>query len=589
MESLPEEVRVYDFTDVTGEDGVRRINVDANVDGVGQAMLVLNVADIPQEMLHWLQLYTDLLGEMDTSAHTRTELSSLIARYLYDAVIKVSMPYDEKYEMHVRSAWKASDEDMQAAYDLIWELLFDSQFTDGQRIAEAVSNLKNSKKQSINSGIYQSQLYRAMRISDPTQNVYQYMTDIDYYLFLEALEAAMAQDAAVATAPLQMVQAMVNNATGAISAFAGSKESQANNQAIADAFIAKLDKRDVAPAVYDIPAPARAEGIIAETNVQFNLAYATFEELGLEGYEGEMDAVVSLMNDKFFLPLLRDQYGVYSVMHGSVVDGGMYLLTYRDPNIQETYDVLAQVPAMMADFTIDQATLDGYILSAYSYYAQPAGELAGAESTILNVISGNAQDESLAYMQSLTGWKAAAVAKYADAYATLGPNGVRSTAGGAGVIEANAALFETILNPFNAVDTSKVEFTDCGEDHPNYEHVRFGFEQGYLAPVEATLFGVDQPANLGEYTAALYVLIGGSLVPDEAIAYLSQFGVVPAAEAATPLTREALIAYTVNFGAATGMEITPAQLPAFEDMTAVATRAEVAWVLYHFFYPIGLE
>ena len=39
--------------------------------------------------------------------------------------------------------------------------------------------------------------------------------------------------------------------------------------------------------------------------------------------------------------------------------------------------------------------------------------------------------------------------------------GVISTAGGAGAIETNAALYEGVINPFNAVDPTSVEFTDC--------------------------------------------------------------------------------------------------------------------------------
>ena len=37
VESLPEETRIYDYTDVTTKDGIRKVDVDANIDGVGEA------------------------------------------------------------------------------------------------------------------------------------------------------------------------------------------------------------------------------------------------------------------------------------------------------------------------------------------------------------------------------------------------------------------------------------------------------------------------------------------------------------------------------------------------------------------------
>ncbi len=567
--SLPEELRVYDYTDVTGEDGVRRIDVAANVDGVGQAMVLLNASSIPQDGLHWFQLYTDLLCEVDTTKHDRAQLSALATRYLYDGVIKVSMPYEGKTDLYLRAAWIAADEDMQAAYDFVYELLFETQFTDAQRVKELVSAKKNNLKNSITQGVYQSQLSRAQSIASESTRLYTYMTDIDYYLFLEQVEALMDQQPEAALMMLQAIQAMLNNSTGAISAFAGTAEGAANHRAAADAFLASLSKQEIVPAAYNIPAPARAEGIIIDSSVQYNLTFATWAELGLADYTGDLDAVTALVNDTFLLPLLRDQYGVYSVLHGASADG-IYLLTYRDPNVQETYDVYAQLPELLKTYTADQETLDGYILSAYAYYATSTGELSGAATAIFNVIDGKAQDENLAHMKALKALKAKDLAKYVDAYTALVTTGARSTAGGAGAIEGNAALFEATLNPFGAVDPTSVAFEDCGEDHPLYAAVRFAFENGLMAPIADTTFGADEQATLGDYAAACYVLLGGTLSPDEALAYLGQFGLVPADAAADmPLTRSDMLACMVNFMAAVGMPVSGAELPAFDDAADV--------------------
>ncbi len=577
VDSLPEEVRVYDYTDVTDEGGVRRIDVAANVDGVGQAMVLLDVSDVPQEYLHWLQLYTDLLCEVDTSAHDRAQLAALATRYLYDGVIKVSMPYEGKTNLYIRAAWIAADEDMAAAYDFINELLFDTQFTDIARIQELVATKKTEKKNSITQGIYSSILSRAQSISNESTRLYTYMTDIDYYLFLEQVEAAIAQQPDAVLAMLQSVQSIVNNANGAISAFAGNAESTANHRAVADAFLTKLDKRDVVPATYNIPAPARAEAVIVDSSVQYNLVYATWEELGLEDYTGDLDALTALVTDTFLLPLLRDQYGVYSVLHGAAADG-IYLLTYRDPNVVESYAAYAMLPELLKAYEADQDTLNGYILSSYSYYAQSTGELAGASNAIFNVIDNKPQDEALTYMKALKSIKAEELGKYVELYTNLVNNGAVITAGGAAAIQANAALFESTLNPFGAVDPTSVVFEDCTEEHAQYQYVRFAFENGLMAPAADTAFGVDETATLGDFAAACYVLLGGTLSPEEAIAYLGQFGIVPAdVPADQPLTRADMALYMAYFNQGLGMPVEGAELPAFNDAADVAP--EVAPVL----------
>ena len=45
---------------------------------MGQSLLLLDAAGLPQEDIHWFALYTALLGELDTAAHSREELAALI-------------------------------------------------------------------------------------------------------------------------------------------------------------------------------------------------------------------------------------------------------------------------------------------------------------------------------------------------------------------------------------------------------------------------------------------------------------------------------------------------------------------------------
>ena len=64
---------------------------EAAVDDVGEPLLFLDAAGLPQEDLHWFVLYTALLGEMDTSSHTHEELATLLTRYFYNGSIRLSL------------------------------------------------------------------------------------------------------------------------------------------------------------------------------------------------------------------------------------------------------------------------------------------------------------------------------------------------------------------------------------------------------------------------------------------------------------------------------------------------------------------
>ena len=137
VESLPEEQREYAVKDETGEDGIRRLSAEAGVDGIGQTLLLLDAAGIPQEDLHWFALYTALIGELDTSAHSVEELAALMTRYLYSGSIRLSVMDrygSDEYHPYLRAGWIAADEDLAAGYDLLYELLYDTRFTDTETL-----------------------------------------------------------------------------------------------------------------------------------------------------------------------------------------------------------------------------------------------------------------------------------------------------------------------------------------------------------------------------------------------------------------------------------------------------------------------
>ena len=217
---------------------------------------------------------------------------------------------------------------------------------------------------------------------------------------------------------------------------------------------------------------------------------------GLEGYDGSLDAVTSVVSDVFLYPLLRDKYGAYGVMHGALEDAqAMYVITYRDPNIAESFDVFDQLPEMVATMELDQDTLDGYILSAYSSYALSQGELSGALSAALSALSDEDPNSALTYMRQLKALKAEDLESYAEIYQNLMSGGMRFTSGSAEQINQNAERYETILNPFNAQDHSKVTFMDLTEDHEYYVAARTLYEDGLMLPLSEDVFGVDEMAT----------------------------------------------------------------------------------------------
>ncbi len=525
IETLPEEVKIYDITDETDENGIRHVDALAAVDGIGQTGIFLDAAGVPQEDLHWLKLFVDLTSELETNAHDKTELSKLVTRYLYSKRINISLlGKGNDFHAYLRMGWIGIDEELSIGYDLMREIVFDLKLDDAEKLLKAVQGFKANLKSSISNEPYNMQIYRALGRTSSLDRLYVYLNFTDYYTFLNDVEALLTSDPDAAIAKLQAIQASFNNSTNAVTLYAGSEEGIAVNRPLADAFLASLDSAPIQPQSYDLPEPADIEGFIIDSTVQFNSLVADYEALGLDGYNAALDVVTNALLSEYLIKHLREEYGVYSVFHGAMSDEGVYLVTYRDPNVLETFNEYAQLPEFVSALELDQDTLNGYILAAYSGYATPAGELSGALSAALATLEGRPQDEALEWMRQLKEITPEVFQQYADIYQNLLDNGLASTSGSAAQINANSNIYDVIYNPFGSLDKTKIEFVDLPEDHPNYEAVRFAYEEGLMAPAAEDTFGVDEPATNGDTLAAMNVLIQGPLDPNDALETFVYYG-----------------------------------------------------------------
>lgn len=534
--SLPEEVRTYESTDITGEDGVRRINVTAGVDGVGEVELFLDARSLPQEDIHYMRLFSRLLGKLDTDAHTREELSVLMSRYLYNGVLGVGVyPGADNSEVkpYFVAQWTALDEDLAAGYDLVNELVFRTSFRNPDLLAEQITAQKAYARSQINNSPYLLSLYRALGVGDMDNRYYDYMNFAAYYAFLEDLEKQMAEEPDAVAARLEQVQTFFRNRAGAVAGFAGNEESIALNQPLADAFMANLNDEKREPAALDLPAPAMTEGIIVDSNIGYNTLAADFSALGIED-DGGLDVICGVVSDKILVPLLRDQMGVYTPWCSVYDDKGLYLISYRDPNVKETFDVYQGLPEKVAGLEISQEELEGYIMSSYSTLAQPQGELAGAVTELERILQGKDADRILKRMQQLKQVTPESVKASAELFRTLWEKGYRGTAAGAGTVQANADLYEQILNPFSAVDAGDVTLEDVAEDREDYEAVRFAYENGLMGLTGENTFSPDEPATAGDLFMALHLLGLGAPAgsAEEAVATFTQYGLAPEGVAA---------------------------------------------------------
>ncbi len=508
-DTLPEEIKTYDIHDYTDENGVRHIEAVAGVDGIGQVDVMLNASGIAVEDLHYFRLLTHMVGQVGTEHHSRAEVTQLMSRYMYNGSLRCSLLTDPEGNAHLfyRMSWIAADDDLPVGYDLAYELAFEMDLTDTEAVLAAVRATKSSVRSTLNGG-YTVVWYRQMSRGSEVERLYSYMNMVEYYQFLEWAEEMLTNDPDTFIANLIRVRDQLRNGNSAVVMYAGSEESIAINKPLADAFIARLDNVEIVPVSYDaVPVPDANEGLVIDSNVNYNVVTADFATLGLEGYTADLDVVSAWVADQYLMPLLRDQYGAYGAYTGSDTDYGVYIITYRDPNVNESFAVIESLGDIIAADAenLDQETLDGYILSSYSAYAQPTGELSGAVSAEIDLLEGTDPMEKVTWMRQIKAITVEDVRRYASMYTLLGQYGSRGTAGSFNTITANASNYDAVLNPLGMAAAEEVAIADIPEDYPYAVDIAAVLDAGAMT-ADGSAFRPDDPATVGDLAYAFYAL-----------------------------------------------------------------------------------
>ena len=445
VDTLPEEIERYEVTDEV-IDGVRRVTAPVQVGQIGYTSLVLDTASIPAEDLHYLSLYTSLLGMLDTASHTREELSTLNTRYLNGLSVGAGMQerLGMTYAPVLGASWLGLTEDYETAVKLTREILFETKFEDVAVIQSQIAAMLNSARQMAAMAPFQYQIHRASA-AFRAEGVYaNYLSGIDSYRALAAMSGLMQTDPAQVTAKLEAIQQALYSKDNAMALFVGNEEGLASFDTHIGLFFDGMPSEARDAADYSgLPVPGLREALEVDSAVQYNLIYAPLETLGVEN-SGSLAPLNQILYDAYLTPKIRYGLGAYDSITMLNRDG-ILLCSYRDPSIAETFAVYEGLPEFLRNVALSQEDLDRYIISAYSAYALPTGKLNGASSAISLYLAGRSQDEKLARMQEMKAFTIDTLREMIPAFEALLEKGVRSTAGGAAAIEAQRELYDVVL------------------------------------------------------------------------------------------------------------------------------------------------
>ena len=448
VSDLPVEVKDYNIKETSLNDGVRILTANADVGETGSTMIVMDTSAVPVDKLQYLNLFSSLLGQLDTDLYAKAELNTLKIKYLNGASFALStIPTKDwsKFTPCILISWAGLMDEYDNQLSLVKEMLLNTKFTDIDTISYIVKQqITLLKNQFVNNPV-NLLINRNLSVTNDCINYSSYLSGLDYYDFLTQLEQKIQSDPNSVTAELQSVKDLVLNRTNMITSFAGNKKGIEEFESTIKPFISTLPAKPITVQDYSkLPKPALNEAIALDTSVQYNMISATYDDMGVKD-NGKYIPIGLFIADNYITPKIRLEYGAYD----NIVNFGgtaFMLVSYRDPNIKETFEVYAELPEFIKNTNITQEELDRYILKAFGASTATAGELGGATNAISQYLMGRTTEDRLQLLREIKSTTVQDVKAMGAVFENLLKNGTRSTVGNPNKIAENKDLYNSIIS-----------------------------------------------------------------------------------------------------------------------------------------------
>ncbi len=352
--------------------GAPLLYFDTFTKGIVYLNLYFDAGAIDQELIPFVQLYSELVGMMSTATLSYGDLENQVN--LHTGGISTSLEAlarnrnDEQLKPYFIMRGKAMPEKLGRLAGLMKQQLLESKWDDEARLQEMLLRTKAQFEQRL---AYMGLNIAASRLGSYFSNRGAYMdltSGFGFYQFLCAV--CKEPDLKGIAAKLKAVQGKLVNRNGLQVGVTCQDEQLLLVKKELPAMLADLPQNEFKAVVYRFAKEPLNEGFQDASKVQYVLKGSDYKKLGFQ-YNGKMNVLGQLLSTVYLQNTIRVQggaYGGFAIMDDT---GLLAFASYRDPNLKKTIENYLGASRFLAELTLEERDLRRLIIGTISDWDRP--------------------------------------------------------------------------------------------------------------------------------------------------------------------------------------------------------------------------
>lgn len=427
-------------------DGVKVLHHNFHTNKISYINMYFKSSAVKEELISLISFLNDILGRCGTENYSYEKLSNLVnintGGIGYSACSISNVKKDGEYNTYFELTIKAINDKLPKVFELLQEIITKTDFSDEKRIKQILEE----KKSRVESAIFDSgHRIVAKKILSyvSSKGVYEEkLAGLDYYDFLvNVVENFDINDLKL---KLEKVRDNIFNKNNLIISFSGNDEEYNIFEKSVKPFINCLSAEKLESYKYDFNVEAKNEALLMQGNVQFVAKGGDFRKAGFE-YTGAMSVLETILGFDYLWNNVRVKGGAYGVFSNFRRDGGLYIASYRDPNVKETLDVYDGISEYLDNFNVTDREMQKYVIGTIRKLDTPISNSSKGELSSTLYLSGITYEDRVMERDEILNVDANSIKKFAPLVRKTLKQNCICALGNEAKLKENKSLFKNLV------------------------------------------------------------------------------------------------------------------------------------------------
>lgn len=337
--------------------------------GIVYINLYIDMKGLSEELLPYVALLSDILGEIDTKASSYVELAKKISRTIGDLEFNVQ-EYDINDDMHSLDmkftiCIRVLEEKLPEALGIVGEICNTSLFDNEKRLHELLKEIKCDFEEDLYDDGDEIASERLTSYFSEGGAVRDAIGGVKYYKFISSLEEGFEERTRELSEKLRRVYETVISRKNLIIGVLGSQREYNSFKENAGLLLEYIPVKELPKQIWSLKHKSLNEGLLTSGEVQYVSKGCNLMKIGYS-YTGKLQVLQTILKLDYLWNRVRAKGGAYGCSVKFYKNGDIIFSSYRDPNLKETLRVYDECGSYLRSFQANDKEMAKYIIGTIS-------------------------------------------------------------------------------------------------------------------------------------------------------------------------------------------------------------------------------